>query len=126
MRRAERSIAARLTSRSSECYDSEMRALVVATVMAVTLTISACGDDDSTDDDAATEGTVAVEVPDVIGDSVEDATATLEEAGLTLRVVRRDGEDLPATADFVEDRVNVAVETQDDGTEVVTEVVSTG
>ena len=45
---------------------------------------------------------------------------------MTLRVVRRDGEDLPGTLDFVEDRVNVAVETQDDGTEVVTEVVSVG
>ena len=102
-----------------------MRALVVVTVMAMTLPVSACGDDDSSDD-AATEETVAVDVPDVIGDSVEDATATLEDAGLTLRVVRRDGEDLPSTADFVEDRVNVAVETQDDGTEVVTEVVSIG
>ena len=40
--------------------------------------------------------------------------------------MRRDGEDLPSTIDFVEDRVNVAVETQDDGTEVVTEVVSIG
>ena len=67
-----------------------------------------------------------MDVPDVIDDSVEDATATLEEAGLTLRVVRRDGEDLSGTMDFVEDRVNVAVETQDDGTEVVTEVVSIG
>jgi beta-lactam-binding protein with PASTA domain len=102
-----------------------MRALLVVTVMAMTLAISACGDDDSPDD-AATEESVAVDVPDVIGDSVEDATATLEEAGLTLRVVRRDGEDLAATLDFVEDRVNVAVETQDDGTEVVTEVVSVG
>jgi beta-lactam-binding protein with PASTA domain len=102
-----------------------MRALVVLTVMAMTLAISACGDDDSPDDTAAEE-TVAVDVPDVIGDSVEDATATLEEAGFTLRVVRRDGEDLPATLDFVENRVNVAVETQDDGTEVVTEVVSIG
>jgi hypothetical protein len=91
----------------------------------MTLAISACGDDDSSDD-AATEETVAVDVPDVIGDSVEDATATLEEAGLTLRVVRRDDEDVPGTFDFVEDRVNVAVETQDDGTEVVTEVVSIG
>jgi beta-lactam-binding protein with PASTA domain len=89
----------------------------------MTLAISACGDDSP--DDAATETTVAVNVPDVIGDSVEDATATLEAAGLTLRVVRRDGEDLAATADFVENRVNVAVETKD-GTEVVTEVVSTG
>jgi hypothetical protein len=102
-----------------------MRALAVATVLAVTLTVSACGDDDSSDDTVA-EGTASVDVPDVIGDSVEDATATLDDAGLTLRVVRRDGEDLPVTADFLEDRVNVAVETQDDGTEVVTEVVSIG
>ena len=94
--------------------------------MAMTLAISACGDDDDTSDDAATEETLAVDVPDVIGESVEDATATLEEAGLTLRVVRRDGEDLPGTADFLDNRVNVAVETQDDGTEVVTEVVSVG
>ena len=93
--------------------------------MAMALAFSACGDDDSSDD-TATEESVAVDVPDVVGDSVEDATATLEEAGFTLRVVRRDGEDLPGTADFVENRVNVAVETQDDGTEVVTEIVSTG
>jgi hypothetical protein len=103
-----------------------MRALVVIPVIAMTLAISGCGDDDSSDD-ASTEETVAVDVPDeIIGQSVEEATATLEEAGLTLRVVRRDGEDLPGTLDFVEDRVNVAVETQDDGTEVVTEVVSVG
>ena len=57
-----------------------MRALVVVTVMAMTLAISACGDDDSSDD-AAAEETLVVDVPDVIGDSVEDATATLEEAG---------------------------------------------
>jgi beta-lactam-binding protein with PASTA domain len=93
--------------------------------MAMTLAISACGDDDSSDDET-TEATVAVDVPDVVGESVEDATATLEQAGLTLRVVRRDGEDVPGTADFVETRVNVAVETQDDGTEEVTEVVSVG
>jgi PASTA domain len=102
-----------------------MRARVVVPVFAMTLAISACGDDDSSED-ATTEETVAVDVPDVIGDSVEDATAALEGAGLTLRVVKRDGEDLPGTADFLENRVNVAVETQDDGTEVVTEVVSIG
>ena len=103
-----------------------MRALVVATVVAVTLTVAACGDDDSSDTVATSGETVAADVPDVVGDSVEDATATLADAGLTLRIVRRDGEDLPSTADFVEDRVNVAVETQDDGTEVVTDVVSIG
>ncbi len=92
----------------------------------MTLGISACGSDEDSSSDAETEESVAADVPDVIGDSVEDATATLEAAGLTLRVVKRDGEDLPSTADFIETRVNVAVETQDDGTEVVTEVVSTG
>ena len=103
-----------------------MRALVVATVLALSLTASACGDDDDSSADTTSPTSTAVDVPDIVGDSVEDATATLEEAGLTLRVVRRDGEDLPTTMDFLEDRVNVAVETQDDGTEVVTEVVSTG
>lgn len=102
-----------------------MRALAIGMALATVLSISACGDDDSSND-AASETTLAVDVPDVIGDSVADATSTLEDAGLTLRVVRRDGEDLAATADFVESRVNVAVETQDDGTEVVTEVVSVG
>ena len=104
-----------------------MRTFVVVTIAAA-LALSACGDDDddSSDDTVASEETVAADIPDVIGESVEDATATLEDAGFTLRVVNRDGEDLPATADFVENRVNVAVETQDDGTEVVTEVVSTG
>jgi len=106
-----------------------MRALLVSAVLAVSVTAAACGDDDSAADvttsDAPSTADVS-DVPDVIGDSVEDATATLEDAGLTLRVVRRDGEDLPSTMDFVENRVNVAVETEDDGTEVVTEVVSTG
>lgn len=94
-------------------------------VAAMALTAVACGDDDSSSDDTTSEVTSAVDIPDVIGESVEDATATLEDAGLTMRVVRRDGEDLMATMDFVENRVNVAVETQD-GTEVVTEIVSTG
>jgi beta-lactam-binding protein with PASTA domain len=106
-----------------------MRALLVGTVLAMTLAMSACGDDDSSDvaatETTATETAVSVAVPDIVGDSVEDATATLEAAGLTMRIVRRDGEDLAATADFVENRVNVAVETKD-GTEVVTEVLSTG
>ncbi len=102
-----------------------MRSLTLVLVMALSLGISACGDDDEPDS-AASQNTVASDVPDIVGESVDDATASLEEAGLTLRVVRRDGEDLAATADFVEERVNVAVETQDDGSELVTEVVSTG
>jgi hypothetical protein len=108
-----------------------MRAFVVVLVMGMALGISACGDDDDSSDDATTDESVAEEsvagtVPDVVGDSVEEATSTLAAAGFTLRVIQRDGEDLAVTADFIETRVNVAVETQDDGSEVVTEVVSTG
>ena len=94
-------------------------------MMAFTFAISACGDDDSSDD-ATTQESATVDVPDIVGESVADATATLKDAGLTLRVVKRDGEDLPGTLDFLPTRVNVAVETQDDGTEQVTEVVSVG
>ena len=101
-----------------------MRAFVVVLAIGMTLGVSACGSDDSSDD-ATTETSVAGEFPDVVGETVDEATVTLEEAGFTLRVIQRDGEDLAATADFVENRVNVAVETQD-GTEVVTAVVSTG
>jgi beta-lactam-binding protein with PASTA domain len=101
-----------------------MRALVVVLAIGMTLGVAACGSDDSSDD-AATETSVAGDFPDVVGETVDEATATLEGAGFTLRVIQRDGEDLAATADFVENRVNVAVETQD-GTEVVTAVVSTG
>jgi hypothetical protein len=45
----------------------------------------------------------------------------VEERGLTLRVVRRDGVDLPVTADFSETRINVAVEG-----DIVTDIVSVG
>src|SRR5688500_3210596 len=103
-----------------------MRVLVAATVLAMALGISACAGDDDSSDDAATQESNAVDGPDVIGESGDDATTTLEDAGLTLRIVMRDGAELPATLDFIEGRVNVAVETQDDGTEVVTEVVSVG
>ena len=109
---------------SRKCYDNAMRSLVVIIAVALSFGISACDDDSS--DGTTTEATAAADVPDVVGDSVDTATATLEAAGFTLRIVQRDGEDLPSTADFVEERVNVAVETQADGTEVVTEVVSTG
>ena len=103
-----------------------MRAFVVI-LAAAAITLSACGDDDDAADDTAAPGaSVSADVPDIVGDDVEDATATLEAAGLTLRVVERDGAALPATADHVPNRVNVAVETEDDGTEVVTAVVSQG
>jgi hypothetical protein len=113
------------SSRVVRHYGRDMRVLVVGVVLAVVLSMSACGSDDSSSD-ATTETSLGADVPDIVGDTVDDATATLAETDLTLRIVRLDGEDLPATADYVPTRVNVAVETQDDGSEVVTEVVSVG
>jgi hypothetical protein len=106
-------------------YDSAMRTLIVGTVITLALATSACGDD-SPSNAAATTTTVNANVPDVVGLSVQEATTKLEAAGFTLRVVRRDGEELASTADFLENRVNVATETKDDGTEVVTAVVNIG
>ncbi len=102
-----------------------MRGLLAVPLLALTLAVTACGDDDSSDD-ASTEQSASVDVPEIVGASVDDATATLEDAGLTMRVIKRDGEDLAGTADYIPTRVNVAVETQDDGTEQVTEVISVG
>lgn len=93
------------------------------------LTVSACGDDDDSSAEATEQeasDTAAADLPDIVGQTVDEATATLEADGMTLRVIKRDGEDLPATMDFLDNRVNVAVETQDDGSEVVVTVINVG
>lgn len=46
---------------------------------------------------------------DLVGLTEDEAEAAAEELGWTFRVTRRDGEDLPATMDLREDRVNVEV-----------------
>lgn len=46
----------------------------------------------------------------VIGMSEQDAIDKLEAAGLTTRVVYRDGQDLPATKDYSPTRVNLWIE----------------
>jgi hypothetical protein len=45
-----------------------------------------------------------------VGMTLDQATSFAEEAGRQWRVVREDGVDLPATADFVEGRVSFTVE----------------
>lgn len=57
----------------------------------------------------------------LVGVEETEATKLAEENGWTMRVVRRDGEDLAATMDYSPSRVNVAVEAG-----VVTEVISIG
>ncbi|WP_162941425.1 PASTA domain-containing protein [Desertimonas flava] len=63
------------------------------------------GDDAGSTGDLPTEASAA----DLVGLTEEDAEAAAEELGWTVRVTRRDGEDLPATMDLRENRVNVEV-----------------
>lgn len=57
----------------------------------------------------------------VVGRSLGEARSHAEARGLAIRVVRRDGRDLPATTDLCHGRVNVAVEG-----DLVTEVMWLG
>lgn len=45
----------------------------------------------------------------LIGLSEEQATTKAEDNDLVLRVIQRDGEDLPATMNFVSNRVNISI-----------------
>lgn len=100
-----------------------MRVLAVLTLMVVPL--AACGDDDadaSCDPEAAAEAApedLPSDLPDIVCDTVEEAEDALAAAGYSLRVAEIDGEPLMLTLDFVETRVNVAVETQGDESIVV-------
>jgi hypothetical protein len=61
-------------------------------------------------DSGAADGPSAAEAAEaLVGLSEADAEAAATQQGWVLRVVRRDGEDLAATADFRPDRVNVEV-----------------
>ena len=63
----------------------------------------------------------AAPVPQVVGETLDEATAIAEASAMTIRVVEEDGQMLPATRDLRPNRINVAVA---DG--VVTEVVNLG
>jgi len=71
--------------------------------------------DGSTPAGSTPDGTAGEDLPTeesaevLVGLSEDDATEAAEERGWTIRVVQRDGEDLPATMDLRPDRVNVEV-----------------
>lgn len=100
-----------------------MRRLAALIVLMVPL--AACGDDDPDLNCVEPTEELAEGLPDIVCESEDDASDALEDAGFTMRVVRIDGEDLAVTADFVENRVNVAVETDGD-TSFVVEIISLG
>ena len=80
------------------------------------------GGGDTEPSDSAAGDLPTEESAEVLIDLSEDeAEAAAEERGWTVRVTRRDGEDLPATMDFRDNRVNVEVT---DG--VVTAIVNIG
>jgi hypothetical protein len=66
-------------------------------------------------------GVDAAPLADVRGLSLDEATKLAESQGWIVRVAREDGVDLALTMDFVDNRLNVAVEGG-----VVTEVLSVG
>ena len=80
--------------------------------------LAGCGDDKSTTTTqaipvtcAAADGQGANEfnANELVGMTVADAEAKAKANGCSMRVTRRDGEDLPATADYRSDRISVAV-----------------
>jgi hypothetical protein len=85
-----------------------MRARTAAAVVVVVVALAGCGgSDDSQDEPAA-----AVMCPaanEVIGMTVEEATALAQEHGCSVRVTERDGDPLPATMDLRNDRIDVTV-----------------
>lgn len=81
---------------------------VLALTTALAAGATACGDDDDEPQPAGSESDAAF--AEYIGLETEAAGDLAEENDLPWRVVREDGEDLPVTMDFVENRLNFAVE----------------
>lgn len=68
------------------------------------------GTGDTATDDTVAGGTSDEELAaEYIGLTIEDAEAKAEDEGRPHRVIELDGESLPATQDFIEDRLNFSV-----------------
>ncbi|MCK9248503.1 MAG: hypothetical protein M0P31_05940 [Solirubrobacteraceae bacterium] len=103
------------------------RALVLLPVMLVAM--AGCGDDDDRvdvqrpaeaipcpterallpggDTTTPTPAAPKLDARDLLGLTVDDASARAQDAGCSVRVLRRDGDDLPGTLDLRHNRVNV-------------------
>ena len=99
-------------------------------LVALAIGLTDSGDSDSSEDSGTTvasergttvasdPGTATAECPkgtvaeeDVVGLTVEQAQQVARQQGCNkIRVIQRDGKDLPVTLDFQTDRLNVAVE----------------
>lgn len=104
---------------------------VSAIIALLALVAFGCGGDEGNDNGTEAPETMTVQCTKpprerldpatIVGERLEDASATAEGHGCSLREVIRDGEDLVVTADYVPDRINVETE---DGT--IIEVTDVG
>jgi hypothetical protein len=91
---------------------------VAGLAVAALIALPACGGDDDDNDDASASGAdaPAATAPDpsgfdeYLGLTQDEAGAKAEAEGHPWRVVQVDGEDLPVTMDFVENRLNFSIE----------------
>lgn len=105
---------------------SSSRACVSVLVVAVLALGAACSSDDDGDDGGdgteQSDDEIPADALELVGSDAEDFAVRAEQMGYTVRVVEEDGEDLAITADAVENRLNVAV----DSNGIVTDIKSVG
>jgi hypothetical protein len=94
----------------------------VVVVAASVVALAACGSEAESTAPASAEGGSATTggaatgkatptevAASVIGMVEDEATAAIDEAGYTWRVLGRDGQDFPATMDFVDTRIGLKI-----------------
>lgn len=91
-----------------------IRRIAPAAALLAVLGTAACSSSSSSGGNsssaAAASPTSTVPTEAVIGMSVEQATTWAGEHGFTVRVIMQDGQPLPATKDYREDRINLTVD----------------
>lgn len=104
-----KSLALRNAVISPTEYTNRLRAVVAAGVLAFGLVISGCSTG-SPKETECPEGFDITNRPELNGLSLVEATQQVEINGGVIRVMFQNGKHLDGTADFLEERVNVALD----------------
>lgn len=100
------------------------RLAAAGAMLAAVALLAACGSDNtgtkpsagstptssSTEDPSMSSTGVEQMAASVVGMSEDDALKAISDAGLTSRVVARDGEEFPVTMDLQPDRINLTID----------------